>query len=34
VIGSVWGFDEGLGALLGIGRRGYGPTFYYLYKYK
>jgi hypothetical protein len=31
--GSVWGFDENLGAMIGIGQRIWG-THYYLYKYK
>jgi hypothetical protein len=33
VFGSVWGFDESAGALVGIGKRVY-PTAYFLYKYK
>ena len=33
VTGSVWGFDESVGTLIGIGKR-VGPSAYYLYKYK
>jgi len=31
--GSVWGFDENVGAMIGIGKRQPGSS-YYLYKYK
>jgi hypothetical protein len=33
VVGSVWGFDENTGALIGIGKR-VSPSAYFLYKYK
>jgi hypothetical protein len=33
VTGSVWGFDEGVGALIGIGKR-VQPFAYFLYKYR
>jgi len=33
VVGSVWGFDENTGALIGIGKRA-APSSYYLFKYK
>jgi hypothetical protein len=33
VMGSVWGFDEATGALLGIGKRS-PPYAYFLYKYR
>jgi hypothetical protein len=33
VMGSVWGFDEDAGALIGIGKRAQ-PSAYFLYKYK
>ena len=33
VSGSVWGFDENAGALIGIGKR-VQPSAYFLYKYK
>jgi hypothetical protein len=33
VFGSVWGFDENTGALIGIGKR-VQPSAYFLYKYK
>jgi hypothetical protein len=33
VTGSVWGFDEATGALIGIGKR-VQPSAYFLYKYK
>ena len=32
VTGSVWGFDEDAGALIGIGKRSL-PTSYYIYRY-
>lgn len=32
VVGSVWGFDEATGAMVGIGKR-YPPFAYFLYKY-
>jgi len=32
VWGSVWGFDENIGAMIGIGKRT-SPTAYYMYKY-
>jgi hypothetical protein len=33
VWGSVWGFDENIGAMIGIGKRVWG-TSYFIYKPK